>query len=141
MILVDLKGRFKTEEIYRLYAPCMYEPTWDKYCKKANRYTKDERIHIWGLEQDHKITAVIVIELQPNNMIELLGISVDPTYRRQRMAYTLVQYAKMRFNPCTIYAETDEDAVSFYQHSGFYVEKQIRTFPDGECVRYHCWLS
>lgn len=46
---------------------------------------------------------------------------------------------KLNLKPLT--AETDEEAVGFYEHTGFSVKPFIRHFNDGDVNRYKCSLS
>ena len=139
---VDLRDKFLTKEIYTIYAPCMYQPTWEKFCKKAKHYVENKNIFIMGAITENTIAGVIVLEKQSDgHLFEILGIAVNAALRQQGIGRKMVQYARENLGASEIYAETDDGAVEFYRHCNFEINTHTETFPDGECVRYQCVLK
>ena len=89
---VDLRDKFLTKEIYTIYAPCMYQPTWEKFCKKAKHYVENKNIFIMGAITENTIAGVIVLEKQSDgHLFEILGIAVDAALRQQGIGRKMVR--------------------------------------------------
>ena len=138
----DLRDDFITEDIYTIYAPCMYQPTWEKFRKKARHYVENSGIFIMGTSIENDIVGVIVLEKQADDhSFEIIGIAVDPAHRQWGIGRKLLRYAWENLGASELYAETDDEAVGFYRHCNFEITAHTETFPDGEYVRYRCVLK
>ena len=69
---------------------------------------------------------------QSGQRIELLHIATAMGYRKQRVAQTLVDWLQGRSPESEIVAETDRDAVGFYEATGFMVRSLGYKYPGVE---------
>ena len=120
----------------------MYQPTWEKFCKKADTYLQDNTVTMIGAVQGHQFVGIIVLKEQDiSGHYEILGIAVDQTLRQHGIGKQMVQYAMLELRAAELYAETDDDAVAFYRNCNFAVSTFTEEYPYGECIRHKCVLK
>ena len=139
--IADISGRFLSKEVYKIYAPCMYQPTWEKFCTKAEKYLQNGHAVLLGAVENSAVLGVMVLETKDSGEAEIVGIAVSPRRRRLGIGRQMVQYAMELPGIRRLYAETDDDAAAFYRSCGFHINSHVETFPDGEAVRYQCILE
>ena len=135
MKIVDIKDSFISEEAYRIYADCMFEPTFEKFRDEARELINDGGVSIFGRFEDGMLSGVIALKSRDTDT-EIVGIAVDRKLRGCGVGREMISFAYERFG--ALFAETDDDAVSFYRKCGFKIDRFVKTFPNGECVRYNC---
>ena len=138
--IVNIRGQFLSKAVYEVYAPCMYEPTWEKFCGKAEKFFQNDHIVLLGAVEDNAVLGVIVLELH-GGAAEIIGIAVLASHRQRGIGRQMVQFTMGLPNIRQLYAETDDDAVAFYRSCGFRIDAHTETFPDGEVIRYQCALQ
>lgn len=141
MEIMDMRNQFLSEEVYEIYAPCMYQPTWEKFCTKAEKYLQNGHAVLLGAVENSAVLGVMVLETKDSGEVEIIGIAVSPSRRRRGIGRQMVQYAMELPEVRRLYAGTDDDAVAFYRSCGFHIDSHVEIFPDGEAVRYHCILE
>ena len=124
------------ESAYRVYAPCMYQPTPGKYKEKMEGYIADPSVTIFVCEYHDECAGLLVIKYK-----EILGIAVREDCRRLGFGKLMINEAMRSKNLNSVRAQTDDDAVGFYRRCGFYVERREIEYPDGVVVRYDCVLE
>ncbi len=92
-------------------------PTPAKIQSILRQYANDDQ-HLIGCFSDTLLIGVIGIHLTGANAI-IEHISVLKDFQARGIGKKLVQYVIHHFNINTIKAETDDDAVGFYQAQGF----------------------
>jgi len=115
--------------------------TWEKFMQKATDYMQSRTISIFGCYVGDRIAGIIVVDQEPNKTPEIMGIAVDSQHRKQGIGKRLILHACDSLNICTLTAETDDDAVSFYKRCGFEAEEFTKVFESGEYKRYKCVLN
>ncbi|MDE7295064.1 MAG: GNAT family N-acetyltransferase [Oscillospiraceae bacterium] len=133
--------RLLTEEAYAVYRQCMYKPTYEIYLKKMNEFIGTSDIFIYSGNIDGQMAGIIVLERQDINNAEIVGIAVSADYQRRGIGRALIEGAAKSLNLKCVYAETDDDAAGFYRAAGFVLDKEIKHYPDGDCIRYNCKLT
>ncbi|MGI2328322.1 GNAT family N-acetyltransferase [Planococcus sp. YIM B11945] len=93
---------------------------------------------LFAYKLENKIVGCIGIELISGNLCEIKHIVVSPEERGQKIGSQMVQFVCKRFNLTSIFAETDQEAVGFYQKRGFDVESLGEKYPGRE--RFLCTL-
>ena len=88
-----------------------------------------------------KIKGIIVIWIQNCEAAEVIGISVDICARRQGIGSYMIQQIKAQYNFKVLYAETDDDAVLFYEKNGFEITEVIKEYDGQRVTRYLCQLK
>ena len=138
-MIEDIRENFAAEEVYAIYAACMFEPTWEKFRERAEALRKDPAVRMFGYTENGAVLGVIVIR-EKEGGAEVCGIAVDETRRGHGIGGELVRYVMDELQPDVLYAETDDDAVGFYRNCGFATEGFIETYDSGPCRRYRCEL-
>lgn len=136
--LTELTDKSEIRHLYEIYRHCMYMPTKEKFYKKAADFQNDSAVRIFACFRHERIAGVVVLSLAEHNRAEIIGIAVEPSHRNQGIGSFLLHQVRERLQITSLYAETDHDAVRFYQRNGFI----ITAFPacyNGEIVtRYRC---
>lgn len=133
----SIKDQFNTPEVFEVFPDCMYMPTWEKFNKHAIEYISKTTINIFGFFEDKRIVGIIVIDQPIDEIAEIRGIAVDSEYRKHGIGKQLVQHVCNELSTPVLIAETDDDAVDFYNHCGFKTEGFMK---NGEYKRYKCIL-
>lgn len=125
---------------YAVYRHCMYAPTPERFQQKAEGYLCDEAVRLYACRESGEIRGVIVAACTAPGVVEILGIAVDAAQRRRGIGAWMIRRLAERHDCAAITAETDGDAVGFYQRCGFAVTPFTRVY-DGQPVRrYRCVL-
>ena len=137
--IADLKENFITQEVYSVYAACMFEPTWEKFCRKADGFLRDPEVSVFGYRENDVPVGVIVVR-KCGTVAEICGIAVNQADRGRGIGGRLIRYVMEYLSPDVLTAETDDDAVEFYRKCGLRTEAFTETYDGGECRRYRCVL-
>lgn len=141
MKVVNLKNSFISSQIYDIYSECMYRPTWEKFYTQAKLLINDDAVSILGGITNSDIIGVIAIRQMNSYSAEIKGIAVSPLYRQSGVGRQLIESIFQRMQIKILYAETDDDAISFYEHCGFRTETLVKIYEDIEYRRYKCILE
>lgn len=139
--IIDIRDKLVSREVFEIYSACMYIPTWEKYCERANEFISDSLVSILGFSDENNIIGVIVIKQEETLKAEIKGIAVNPLYRKQGIAKQLVWHAFENLQLSALFAETDNDAIGFYRNCGFQIDSFVKQFDDGDFQRYKCVLQ
>lgn len=139
--LILMPDRLTTTEAYEVFKDCMYMPTYEKYLVKVDSWLHNEQIKAHAYLIDNQIKGMIVILLQDSGKAEILGISVDDGCRSKGIGFCMIRQMVERYQLKQLMAETDDDAICFYQKCGFAVTKIMKTYQGKEFVRYFCSLG
>jgi len=129
----EIRQEFLRKEAYEVYKACMYAPTYEKFLMDAKSMLGDSSVRIYAAGNE----GYIVVSLC-NAQIGLCGIA--SARRGSGVGRALIEHVRKAHPGLPVAAETDDDAVGFYEKCGFSVRKTIRLYPDGESVRYICIL-
>ena len=125
-----------SEEAFRLYSPCMYKPTMEKYRTQI----ADPAITIFKCEEDDMAQGILVLKIA-GQTAEILGIAVSEDKRRCGIGRYMIREAMQISNIRELTAQTDDDSVGFYRRCGFDVQGKTVEYPNGTVTRYDCVLS
>ena len=139
LVSTDIDWLF-SEEAFFIYAPCMYQPTYEAYKSQMKNYASDTAVRIFISEKDHRKAGILVLD-RSKLIAEIVGIAVAEQNRCCGIGKNLIQEVMNLEHLDRIYAQTDEEAINFYRKCGFTEEKIIREYPEGAVVRYNCYLS
>lgn len=138
--ITDIKNIFASQEVFAVYADCMYMPTWDKFLVRANEFVTDDSVHIFGYIEEDAVVGIIAVQQKENFCAEIKGIAVAPSHRKKGIGKQLIDSVFQHLPISALHAETDDDAIAFYQHCGFETESYMRQFESGSVRRYKCVL-
>ena len=97
-----------------------------------------ERV-LYGYYIDQNIVGCIGIVKGDANQCEIKHIAVSPTYRGKNIGREMVRFIEEHYSFSIIYAETDQDAVTFYKNVGFLIRSLGEKYPGVE--RFACILN
>ena len=134
---VNVKQNVFDTGILPLLAPSVFNPTPEKLRSRAEKYLNNPNTHIYACRDGGKYIGIVVLEVVGTNAT-VLDIAVDESCRKQGIGSALLSFVLENFNISELTAETDDDAVGFYQKLGFTVT-EIQTVYDTR--RYVCTIS
>lgn len=126
---------------YKIFCHCMYQPTEEKYRKKMTEWMEEKNTIVYAAMEANGIKGMVVFRLCQDNTAEIMGVAVHPAYRLQGIGSALIRQVAKEYGIEKTVAETDDDAVLFYQKSGFDIQKTERRFLGEKAVRYTCTLT
>jgi len=130
-----------THDAFEIYKQCMYKATFSEYAEEIMQITKNSDCHIFACVESGKNKGILICKLVKNKTAEILGIAVVKSSQRNGIGKFMVISAAQYLNVKKLTAETDEEAVGFYEHIGFSTKPFVRHFSDGDVERYQCHLS
>jgi len=126
---------------YDVYKDCLYLPTPEKYRQKMERYLEDPNTAIYAYEENGVVLGLLVLTQISAFEAEITGISVLPAARKKGIGTALMNTVKTLPVVFALLAETDEDAVGFYQKNGFHTEAVAKEYKNGTAIRYRCQFT
>jgi ribosomal protein S18 acetylase RimI-like enzyme len=122
-------------EVAEVIALSIGFPSLEKVKEVLKEYTHANRT-LMGSFFQQRLVAIIGIELV-GTMGIIKHISVLRNYRSQGLGKQLIYHVFNTFSIICLFAETDDDAVDFYQKLGF----RCQPFESPHGKRYECLLS
>jgi N-acetylglutamate synthase-like GNAT family acetyltransferase len=116
--------------------PSIGDPTDEKIKQVIASYDSPNHLLI-GSFYDDKLVGVIGVKVLAQEKIIIRHISVCLEMRKQGIGRKLIEYVKQNLQVNHIIAETDEEAVDFYQKIGFMCEE----FRGKYGLRYRCQME
>ena len=143
---MDLKLRELTHKkeilrTYDIYKYCMFMPAEEKFINKANLFLNDNSVKIFACFEEDKIIGVIVVSFIEQKKIEIIGVAVDVSARGKGVGSYMINQVVSNYGLLSVYAETDNDAVGFYQKNGFDIMEFSETYGAETVIRYKCELT
>ncbi len=139
-ILCNDREWLLSDEAFLVYAPCMYQPTYEKYISRMEQYISDPSVKIYVCETQGKKAGILVLNIS-YTVAEIQGIAVAEDLRRQGIGKEMILKVMESEGLDTIRAWTDDDAIGFYRRCGFSEKRIVTEFPDGSTILYNCILS
>ena len=142
---MDLKLReltLKNEilQVYEIYKHCMFMPAKEKFNNKVDLFLNDVFVKIFACFEQDKIVGIMVVSFKEQKKIEIIGIAVDVSARGKGIGSYMINQVINNYGLLSVYAETDNDAVWFYQKNGFNIVEFSETYDGATVVRYKCEL-
>ena len=128
-----------TEDAHAIYRDCMYDHSYDAYYRAMSDYIQREQSRCFYCVQNGKPVGILVFDLREDGSAEVVGIATHPDHRGESIGTYMLREGIKTLGCHTVTATTDKDAVSFYLKYGFtLMNKEVKTYPDGEVCRYTC---
>ena len=83
----------------------------------------------------------MVVSFKEQKKIEIIGIAVDVSARGKSIGSYMINQVINNYGLLSVYAETDNDAVGFYQKNGFNIVEFSEAYDGETVVRYKCELT
>lgn len=139
--LIELTHKDEVCQTYEIYRHCMFMPTRKKFSMKADQFLNDNSVKIFACCNQDMIEGVIVVFFAEQHKIEVLGIAVDLSDRGKGIGSYMINQVIKDYGLLSVYAETDNDAVGFYQKNGFSITEFPETYGNETVIRYRCVLT
>ena len=138
LIIKNIKQTVNTnEDILEILKYSHFNPTKEKLSKLVQKYHENKDILPFTSFDGNKISGIIVVQKIEGRTYEIIDIAVDKHHRGQGVASKLIDYIINNLGIKTIFDDTDDDAVGFYEKYGFKTE----IIKNKEYTRYKCTLS
>ena len=143
---MDLKLReltLKNEilQVYEIYKHCMFMPTEEKFNKKAEQFLNNNSVKSFACFSHGKIVGVMAVSFIEQKKVEILGIAVDLSARGKGIGSYMIKQVINNYDLLSVYAETDNDAVGFYQKNNFSITEFSEIYDGETVIRYKCELT
>ena len=130
-----------SEEAFSIYAPCMYQPSYEDYKALMEKYLSDPSVKIFVCDMDGEKAGILVMKeieaaegSETEVEAEILGIAVRKDLRGKGIGKEMVCQVMETEHLKRITAQTDDDAIGFYRKSGFEKERVVIEYPNGSVV-------
>jgi len=134
--IISVKDSLHDARVLEVFSYCQYRPDGEKLRRLAEQYAGDGDVSAFGFADGGELIGVVALKRLGAGSFEILGIAVDPRRRGQGIGRRMLEEAALRLECGALYAETDGDAVGFYQKCGFDVVSLGMKYPG--VVRYRC---
>jgi ribosomal protein S18 acetylase RimI-like enzyme len=125
-------------EVTSLLALCMWQDD-DRIQNELSAYQAEPSRCLMGMMKDGELVGLIGIESIAVDAAIVKHIAVKPSYRNQNVARGMIEAVMKDQSLKYLEAETDDEAVGFYERMGFRIESLGEKYPG--VVRYRCVLS
>lgn len=134
---VNVKQNICDADILPLLAPSVFEPTPEKLNARAKRYLDNQNAFVYACRKGGKYIGIAVVEVV-GTRATVLDIAVDENNRNKGVGSALISFFIENFAIDKMIAETDDDAVGFYQKFGFSIAETKTVY---DTKRYVCTIS
>ena len=134
MEIIDVKQNLTEPHIFELLKPSVFNPTTERLKARAEKYQTNPNAHIFACRKGGNFVGIAVVEIV-NNTATVLDIAVDENNRNKGIGSALLTYFIDNFKIKIMLAETDDDAVLFYQKFGFKITETKTVY---DTKRYLC---
>lgn len=134
MNIIVVKESLCDKSVYTLLAPSVFNPTSERLLSRAEKYQADDKTSVFAYSENGEYKGIIVFKVEEQTA-EILDIAVIPEYKGNGIGSRLIDYIFTRFAVNKITAETDDDAIGFYEKYGFTVGDITVKF---DAKRYTC---
>ena len=138
--LTELTHKNEVVKVYEIYKHCMFMPTEEKFNKKIDVFLMDNSVKIFACFNQSKMEGVIIVSFAEQRSIEIIGIAVDVSARGKGIGSYMINQIVNDYSLISVYAETDNDSVVFYQKNDFSITEFYESYDGETVVRYKCEL-
>lgn len=136
--MISLTSYADTESVKRLLAQCMW-PADDRIARELIKYHTEPSRCLMGEEMDGELVGLIGVERTGERSGILKHIAVMPLYQRRSLARSMIEKIMVDNGLLELEAETDKDAVGFYERIGCRIESLGEKYAGVE--RFRCILK
>lgn len=137
-MLKNLKPRLQEPEVQELISYSVF-PDSDQVNETVQQYVRQSNLFLTGYEDEEQLVGLIGYEHTGASEITIRHIAVLPENRFKNYGRGMISQLLAEYNPDTLIAETDQEAVEFYRNTGFVVYSLGELYPGVE--RFRCVLE
>ena len=141
MNLIELTHKNDILQTYEIYKHCMFMPTEEKFDKKIDLFLNDNSVKIFACLNQGKIIGVMIVSFIEQKKIEIIGIAVDVSARGKGVGSYMINQVVNNYGLLSVCAETDNDAVGFYQKNNFSITEFSEIYDGETVIRCKCELT
>jgi len=130
-----MKSRLHEEALQQLIEMSVF-PDPDHVSRTIEQYRTLDEMRIMGYESEGQLVGIVGYRIDEGARMSLRHIAVLPEVRGAGFGRGMILELLHQFNPVSIEAETDEEAVDFYRSIGFRIESIGEKTPGTE--RFLC---
>lgn len=134
--VTDFNEIYLNKDIADLLGTAMFNPTFGKIQNVAQSIYAKTQGRFYACYIESVLVGVIGLSKIDNDKLIIKHIAVSSTFKRQKIASTMLDFIIERERVDVVEAETDDDAVSFYKGYGFSIKKL--PYNDATGQRYQC---
>lgn len=134
-MLQDMKSRLHEAEVQQLIEMSVF-PDPDHVSRTIEQYRTSGEMRMMGYESEGQLVGIVGYRIEESDRMILRHIAVLPEVRGAGFGRGMIMELLHQFNPVSIEAETDEEAVEFYRSIGFRIESIGEKTPGTE--RFLC---
>ncbi|MFF2754900.1 GNAT family N-acetyltransferase [Psychrobacillus sp. NPDC058041] len=108
----------------------------DRIDLEYEKYIRSPERGLYGLELKGEIVGCIGIEFMSSHCCEIKHIAVSPIVRGNNIGSEMIKFVCNKHSLSSIKAETDNEAVKFYEKNGFNITSLGEKYPGIE--RFFC---
>lgn len=116
----DAKDNITDFKILELLIPSVFNPTPERLLNRAKRYQENKNTHIYAYCDNGEYKGIVVFEIK-DKAATISDIAVKPEYQGKGIGSKLIDFIFNQFEVNKVTAETDDDAIGFYEKYGFVV--------------------
>ncbi|OMF17167.1 GNAT family N-acetyltransferase [Paenibacillus amylolyticus] len=137
-MLINLKSRIEEPVVQELLSYSVF-PDPDHLKRALKQYVENDELYLAGYEAEEQLIGLIGYEHTGSNEITIHHIAILPENRFKNYGRGMISQLLEKYNPDTLIAETDLEAVEFYRNTGFVVYSLGELYPGVE--RFRCVLE
>ncbi|MFQ9311239.1 MAG: GNAT family N-acetyltransferase [Paraclostridium sordellii] len=134
--IVDISCSLRNDLTLEILKESVFKPTKEKLIKRVNYYESKSGIVSYGYIYDDMILGLIVLDKTSNDEMIILDIAVKKDKQKLGIGSELLSYVIYELKPRVLVAETDDDAVGFYEKKQFEIVNLGRKYSN--INRYEC---
>ncbi|WP_339241456.1 GNAT family N-acetyltransferase [Paenibacillus sp. FSL R5-0517] len=137
-MLINLKSRIEEPVVQELLSYSVF-PDPDHLKRALKQYVENDELYLAGYEAEEQLIGLIGYEHTGSSEITIHHIAVLPENRLKNYGRGMISQLLEKYNPDTLIAETDLEALEFYRNTGFIVYSLGELYPGVE--RFRCVLE
>lgn len=135
--IVEVKSMLKNSDLLAVLVESVYNPTEERLISRADKYIINLNTAVYAYKENDTYRGIIVMDISNINVIEILDIAVSARFQKSGIGSSLINHCINMFHPDEVIAETDDDAVEFYEKFGFHILSLGDKYGAG-IMRYQC---
>lgn len=134
--IVDISCSLKNDSVLEILKQSVFDPTKEKVIKRAIHHENKDGIVSYGYIYDDMILGLIVLDNTSKDEMIILDIAVKKYKQKLGIGRCLLNYVICELKPRVLVAETDDDAVGFYEKNKFKIVNLGEKYSNNN--RYEC---
>ena len=135
--VLPLTGREADPVVISIIRHAIGNPDTDKVSSVSQMYKDKPSCHLWGISSHGELISVLGVEELSATEMRILHIATQMGYRNRGYGSSLLRHVFTE-SINTLWAESSQDAIEFYEQNGFEIESIGERWPGVE--RFRCTL-